>query len=239
MSNTLSETTILVPFDASDPGEPSPALVDLLSPHRVVVLGYYPVPDQSSTDQLRDEFGDEANEAAAEIASRFADRGAGADSVVVFTHDRSKTIDRIAAEHGVDAVLTEGPIGEELEQIFVPLRGDGNLESIVSFLEALLTQSTATVTLFNVPEDDEEDARGEFLLRGAQDRLLEAGVDPERVTWEQKRSGSPGAAIVEAAEAYDLIVTGETEPSLRERLLGDVTDRIITQSSHPVLVVRN
>lgn len=92
------------------------------------------MPDQSSTDQLRDQFGEEATAAVEEIAATFAESGAGADSKVVFTHDRFDTIDNVA-------------------------------------------------------------------------------------------------------EGYDLLVVGETKPSLRDRLLGVVANRVIDDMPRPVLIV--
>jgi hypothetical protein len=102
MTQSVSEATILVPIDASDPGKPSAALVELLSPHSVVVLGYYPVPDQSSTDQLRSQFGEEAEAKLASIRDRFSKAGADTECTLVFTKDRSKT-DRVATETGTIA----------------------------------------------------------------------------------------------------------------------------------------
>lgn len=238
MAPTLSEPTILVPFDASDPDPPSPSLVELLGAHRVVALGYWPVPDQSSTDQLRTEYGDEAERVTDEVAARFAAGGAGADAVVAFTHDRSETISRVAAARDADAVLTPGAIEGDVERVLAPIRGEGNLERIVSFLEALLRGSDAALTLLNVPEDDGDD-RGEFLLRGVRDRLVADGIDADRVGWRREPAASAGDAIVDAAADHDVVVVGETEPSLRERLLGDVSDRVIEATPRPVLVVRS
>lgn len=240
MTESISEPTILVPIDASDPGEVPQALVDLLSPHRLIVLGYYPVPDQTATDQSRDQFGDEATEATEAIADRFAEQGAGAESVVVFTHDRSKTIDNVAAEYEVDAVLTTGRVGDFLDRILVPLRGDENLDRILGFLGVLLCDSDATATILNVAEGEEEASRGELLVRGACDRLTdEEGIDPGRLDWREERGSSPADTISETAQEYDLLVVGESEPSLTERILGDVTDKVIDQSSDPLLIVRN
>ncbi len=241
MSETVSDPMILVPVDASDPGGPSEALVELLSPHRLVVLGYYPVPDQTATDQARSQFGDEATEATEVIADRFAGQGSGADSVVVFTHDRSSTIDSIAAEYDVDAVLTAGHIGDTLDRILVPLRGDDNLDRILGFVGVLLRESDATATIFHVSESDEAASRGELLVRGACDRLEEReGVGPDRVDWRQEAgSGSVTSTISEVAAEYDLLVVGETKPSLTERIVGEVTSRVIEQSSDPLLVVRD
>jgi len=239
MSQRRGETTILVPIDASDPESPSEALVELLGPHAVVILGYYPVPDQSSSDQLRSQFGAQCEAELDEIAARFAEGGATVESVLVFTKDRTKTIDRIAEKHDVDAVLTTQPVEEQLERILVPMRGDETLDSILEFVEQLLGESDATATLFNVATSEDDASKGELIVRGACDRLEEDGIDPERITWEQTQADTASSAIVAAADAYDLLVVGETKPSLRERLLGSVTNTVIDDSPRPVLIVRN
>lgn len=239
MSQNESETIILVPVDTSDPGEQSAALIDLLSPHSVVILGYYPVPDQSASEQLRSQFGEEAESELVDITDRFAEAGADTESVLVFTKDRSKSIDRVAEEYAVDAVLTIEPLGETLEDILVPIRGDENLDQILDFLGTLLCESEANATIFNVAETDDEASQGELIVRGAIDRLEERGIDPDRVDWQQERDDSPAATIIEAAERFDLLVVGESEPSLTERILGKVTNRILDESPRPVLIVRN
>lgn len=240
MSNTVSGPTVLVPIDASDPEDPSRALVELLSPYQLVVLGYYPVADQTATDQARNQFGKEATDATEAIADRFAERGAGAEPVVVFTHDWSKTIDNVAADHEADAVLTPGRVGDTLDRILVPLRGDNNLDRILGFVGILLRESDATATIFNVAESDEEVSRGELLVRGASDRLSETeGVETDRLDWRQERANSATDGIIEAAADYDMLIVGESKPSLTERILGDVTDGVIEQSPVPLLIVRD
>jgi nucleotide-binding universal stress UspA family protein len=240
MSANVDQPTILVPVDASDPQEPPRALVELLSPHQLVVLGYYPVPDQASTDQSRSQFGSEATEATEAIADHFAEKGGGAEPVVVFTHDRSQTIDNVAAEYEADAVLTAGDVGDRLDRLLVPLRGDDNLDRILGFVGVLLRESQATATVFNVAESDEAASRGELLVRGACDRLEEReGIEPGRIDWREETNSSPTDAIIDAATEYDMLVVGESEPSLTERILGDVTSQVINQSSDPLLIVRD
>ena len=117
MPETVSQPTILVPIDASDLDVPSEALVELLSPHQLVILGYYPVPNQTATEQAREQFEAEATDATEAAADRLAEQGAEVKSVVVFTHDRSKTVDTAAAECDADAVLTAGAVGDVLDRI--------------------------------------------------------------------------------------------------------------------------
>lgn len=233
-----STVKILVSVNAKEPNTPSPGLRDLLSNHSLVLLGYWQVPDQSTTSQVRKQFNDEATEAVAELAAEFEADGALVESEVVFTHDWYDTVDSAAAEHDVDAMLTADPFKTDLERILIPLRGDANLERIVALIGLLLRGSEASATLFNVAEDETEAQTSEFILRGAADRLEEEGIDPDRLDWKQTRDTSPEAAIVAAAEDYDLVVVGESEPSLRERILGRITNQILRNSPAPVLVVR-
>jgi len=233
------ESTVLIPVDAADPDTLPVGLVDVLSPLHVVVLGYYLVPSQASPEQLRADNDEQATAATEAAASQFADRGAAVDSVVVFTHDHAETIDHIAAEYGVDAVLTPGDSDEGLTRLLVPVRGDENLERIISVVADLIAESDATATLYNVAESDEAASHGEFLLRGACDRLAEIGIDPDRVDWQVDQRGSPGDAIVETAKGYDMLVVGESEPSLRERIFGRMTGQLVDRVRRPVLVVRD
>jgi len=232
-------STVLIPINAAEAENLPVALVELLAPLRVVVLGYYPVPDQASPDQLRSTHEDEATAATEDAVAQFADRGAAVESVVVFTHDRSETVDHIAIDYDVDAVLTPGDCNEKLTRVLVALRGDENLDGIISFLTDLVRERDTTATLYNVAKSDDEASRGELLLRGACDRLAENGVDPDRVQWQLDRGSPPEEGIVAAAEEYDMLVVGESEPSLRERIFGRTTGRVVDRVTRPVLVVRD
>jgi nucleotide-binding universal stress UspA family protein len=75
---------------------------------------------------------------------------------------------------------------------------------------------------------------------GVCDRLKERkGITPAPIDWRQERDSSAANAVSETAADYDLLVAGESEPSLTERVLGDVTNRVADRLSDPLLVVRN
>ncbi|ESS11279.1 MAG: universal stress protein UspA related nucleotide-binding protein [uncultured archaeon A07HR60] len=238
MGDSFTTPTIVVPVDATESIGPPPAVLEFLSPHRVVVLGYYMVPSQASPEQLRRSHEQEAIAVTDEIAEQFDSRGADTESVVVFTHDRSETIDRVASESDADAVLTAGSVEGSFERVFVPLRGDRNIEPIVGFVGRLLANSDAEVTLFTV-NGSEEAAGTEFRLRGAEERLVEDGVDSERITVRRENAPRPDQAILAASRQADLLIVGESEPSLRERIFGVVTNSLVGKSNKPVLVVRS
>jgi nucleotide-binding universal stress UspA family protein len=232
------DSTVLVPVDTSEDNPLAHSLVDLCRSVDVVLLGYYPVPDQVAPAQLRRDHESDAAATLDETADVFRASDIETTETLVFTHDREETIDRVAAEHDCDAVLTLGEV-EQVEQVLVPVRGETNLERIVSLLVSVVGTSHASITVFHSVLDDRDPSHGEFLVRGVVDRLDEAGIDRERIDWHLSEEASPNDEIVALAPSYDLLVLGETKPSLRERILGTVPSRVVEDVNNPAFVVRD
>jgi len=236
---SLTDTpTLLVPVDVSTDALPSDGLTDFLAGIDVVLLGYFPVPDQSLPAQLKLNRSDEASERLNRIKERVqASNVAGSvETELVFTHDRQDPIDRVAEERACDGVLIPGETGS-VERILVPLRGDRNLDRILSFAGAVARHNGASITLFHAVTDGDED--GEALLATAAEQLTAGGLDDGQISRQLSEGGDSYAQIVEKGAAFDLIVLGETEPSLRERIFGSIPAKITEQTDCPVVVVRD
>lgn len=232
------DSSILVPIDVSAREAPDRAILELLRPVDVVVLGYYPVPQQTAPAHLKDQHEDEAVERLERIVDEFSATDHEVTDVLVFTKDQQDTIDRVADQNGCDAVFVPGEF-DAVERVLVPLRGDVNLDRIISLVGDLVRATDASVTLFHsVPEGDDP-SQGEYVLRGAADRLSEAGVDRERIDWQLSEGDDARSAIVQLATDYDLLILGETEPSLRDRIMGTVLSSIIDAVETPAIVVRD
>ena len=232
------DPTVLVPVDVSEDRTPPAGILDLLGAVDVVLLGYYPVPSQAAPAQIRAQHGSEAAERLDAVKQALVAR---ADTVVDelhYTHDRQETIDRVAAEYGCDAVLRLGP-ADVVDRILVPLRGDSNVDNILGLVAALLEAGDASVTLFHALDEDGDREYGETLLSDAVDQLRADGVDSDRIDRELSEAEDAGADIVDRAGEFDVVIIGETEPSLRERILGVVPRLTITETEIPVFVVRS
>jgi nucleotide-binding universal stress UspA family protein len=233
----IDDPTILVPIDASDPQEPPLDLVDLLEPLRVVVLGYYPVPDQAAPDQIQQEYEDEAKAAMEPTVRMFAEQGTDVESVLVFTRDRVQSIDRVANEFDCDAVLVPGEV-ERLDRVLVSLKDETNMFRVLAVVGLLMEAGDPEVTLFHAESIEKGSAKSELYLRGATDWLRERGLDRERITWEEPTEETQDSDLLDLAAEHDFVVTGEYEPGLRERVIGDMPNRIRNRTGRPVLVVR-
>lgn len=230
----IEELTVLVPVDISEPDPPRLGVLDDLRPLAVILLGYFPVPDQAEPSLIKHEYEDEASARLDAIAEGRTD----VTEVLVFTHDREATIDRVADQYDCDVVLTAGDT-DHLDRILVPIRGDANLERIVSVVAALLRACDATATFFHAVDEHTDRSQAEFLLRGTTERVTDYEIDEDRVDWAIAEGEEAHSAIIDKAAAYDLVVLGETEPSLRERIIGSVLTRIIDTIEKPVLIVRD
>lgn len=228
---------VLVPVEVlEDTPEPSET-TRMVGSVDVVVLGYYHVPEQTPPGQMRMQYEDEAREELEAFADRYRETGADVTPRLVFTHDPAKTFARTSNEEGCNAILLPRP-AESMQRLMVPIRGEANLSRLVHVTARLLRDNDVEVMLLHVREEDEEGDAGELLLRGAREQLVDEGVDPERIHTEVKAAEHGLEAVIEAAQAYDGLVLGETEPSLRDIVLGEAHERIAEGYAGPILVVR-
>lgn len=232
------KATILIDVELPDPAPVPPPLRALMSALKVILVGWYAVPDQTSPAQARDQFEDEAQEALDRVAETFRDSGAEVQTHVVFTGNQLDTIERISAEQDCDAVLIANPI-EHLERILVPLRGLHNAERIAHFVADLVKDGTTDVTLLHILEEEEEKAAiEEDVLDKVSSMAVEKGIDAGLIRLRIEVADDPGDAIIDIAKEYDVVVIGETEPSVRAVIFGSVPEQIAQEAEVPVMVVR-
>jgi nucleotide-binding universal stress UspA family protein len=228
---------VLVPFELPDSDPVPPVLVDTLETIEVVALGHYGLPEQTPPSAGRDQFGADAAAELDDLAQPFEDTGVTVTTRLVFGKARTKTIDRIAVEEDCDVILTPGR-AEAIERIAVPLRGEENLDRIISFVGELLSATDASVTVFHESEASDR-IPGERILADAADRLIETGVTPDRITQQLSRDEDVARGIVALGADFDVLILGETEPSLRNRILGTVPAQVTADTDDPAFVVRN
>lgn len=228
---------VLVPLELPDADRVPPALVEILAPMEVVVLGHYGLPEQTPPTAARDQFEPDAQAELDDIARPFEEAGVAVTRRLVFGKAREKTIDRVAIEEDCDVILTPGRT-DAVDRLVVPLRGTGNFDRILSFVGELLTAADASVTLFHAGSDSDR-RPGDEILAAATDRLVASGVDPDRIDQRLSENEDIGGSIVDIGRTSDLLVLGETEPSLRDRIFGRVPAQVTAETDRPAFVVRN
>jgi nucleotide-binding universal stress UspA family protein len=209
-------------------------LARLLTPVEVVVLGYHAVPDQTSPDQMRQQFEKQANKSLDWMIETIHEAGGSASKRLVFSHDPEESIDRVAAAVGATALVDINPVGE-VESLLVPLRGDMDADRITEFVAALRADRDVDVTLFAAARSESREA-AEALVATAQERLRAYGIPTDAIRTEYRTTHSPVQAIVKAAVEHDVVILGEREPDWRSLVFGDLAEQVADESLGPVVV---
>lgn len=234
----MNKATILIDVELPDPQPIAPVLRELMGALKVILVGWYRVPEQTSPAQAKDQFEDEVRRVLDRIGETFRSGGTEVQTHLVFTGNELDTVERISAEEDCDAVLIPKPV-DHLERILVPLRGVHNADRIARFTADLVQDGTTDITLLHVLEEDErEDAVKEDILGKVSAMMTRAGINAGLIRMRLKTADDPGKSIVTFARDYDLVVIGETEPSIRDVLFGTVSEQIAHEANLPVMVVR-
>jgi len=229
--------SVLVPLEVLE-GESIPnGTPELLANARVVLLGYHTLPDQTATEQAREQFGETAMSKLDEFAEQLAAAGADVQMRLVFTHDEETTIDRLIYEHDCLAVLVSNST-EGVESVLVALRGTVGVGRNTRLVAGLFADSDVAVTLYHVLGGDESPADGESFLNGVKADLVERGVDPDRIETTIEAEDVPIDAIASRAESHDAVVMGETDPSVTTFVFGMPSEQVAERFLGPVLVVQ-
>lgn len=226
-------------YGVSDSDHLGTSVIEFFTPTKVVVLGYWPVPDQSSPQQLREQFEDEARQSLEVISQPLKDQGVEVTTELSFTKDRDHLIDRVANAHGCQSVLSPGTLRSiPPESVLVLLKSDSDLDRIVETLGTLFAGSDVDILLFHALESEDDPDSTEYMLHGVADRLADRGIDPDRIRWEQSDRGSRVDTIVSEVSDHDLVVLSESQPTVRERVFGPVQSAITDQTDRPSLTIR-
>ena len=228
---------VLVPLAVLDGESLAPALVEALSTVPVELVGYHALPEQTPPGQARMQFEERMEGELADLVTVFEDAGGRVETRMVFTHEPEQTFERVAVEASCDAVLLNNP-ATEVEDVLVPLRGEVNVERVIALVASVLEATEADATLYHVADSDEEREAGHDLVNRAKAALVEGGIAADRVREEIVVSETPIKTLVATASEYDLVVMGESKPSVRELFFGEVSEQVASQSVTPALVVR-
>jgi len=229
--------SVLIPIRVLE-GESIPdGVPTLLSDANVVLLGYHVIPEQTAPGQAKMQFEERATARLDELEALFEDAGATVNRRLVFTHQAQKTINRLSHEEDCLAVLIPDTVAE-MDDVLVAVRGTVGIDRLARLVDGVFAGTGATVTLYHVAREGESDADAQTLLDGLADRLTDNGFDDDRIETRIEREQDPVDAIIDATVDFDVLVMGESDPTLATFVFGLPVDQVAEQFLGPVFVVQ-
>ena len=229
--------TVLVPVRVLA-GESLPEGVpELLSNAHVVLLGYHVIPEQTAPGQARMQFEEQAVKRLDEFEAILEAAGATVDRRLVFTHEAQQTINRTILENDCLAVLVPDATPRP-EDVLVPVRGTVGADRLARVVAGLFADTDVTVTLYHVAAGEGTDEDAQLVLDAVSDHLTDLGVDPAAIDTRVERDRDAVDAITALSGDFDVVVMGETDPTLATFVFGMPADQVAERFLGPVLVVQ-
>lgn len=122
--------------------------------------------------------------------------------------------------------------------MLVAIRGAVGIDRLARVVAGVFGAMDASITLYHVAEAEETDEDIGTLLDWIVERLGDLGVDESRIETRVERDQGPLDPIADAAETFDAVVMGETDPSLVTFVFGMPADQVADRFLGPVLVVQ-
>ncbi|MFB6101311.1 MAG: universal stress protein [Haloplanus sp.] len=228
---------VLVPVRVLE-GESVPsALIETLAPVPIVLLGYHVVPEQTAPGQARLQFEERARTELDDLRDSVDAAGGSVETRLVFTHDATTTIERVAVEEDAGSILLSNP-APAVDRVLVALSAAINLDRIAGVVSLLVADTGLPVTLYHATASAADRDAAADLLSDFGSRLVDRGVDAAAITTRVDVTETPERDVIAVASEFDLVVVGESEPELLDRVFGDFPQRLADESLTPTLVVR-
>lgn len=231
------EPTILVPIDVHGEASLPSGTAALLANAHVVLLGYHEIPEQTATEQAREQLGEPAMATLERLEETLTDAGAAVETRLVFTHEAATTIDRIIYEHDCLAVLVPNAVSR-VDNVLLTVRGLVGLDRNTTLVAGLFADREVGVTVYHGRGADESAAEARGVVTETERALVDRGMKPDAIETVIEETDEPVAAIVQQAADHDVVVMGETNPSVTTVVFGMPADRVAEQFQGPVLVVQ-
>jgi hypothetical protein len=215
----FQETTrVLLPVELPEHDPISPWLIDFLTPLNVILAGLYVVKDQTSPEQAREQFSEDAKGELEELTEQFREAGVDVRNELIFTPDVVQSVDRLKEQFEIDVIVTARPI-EEVNNVLAVFTPDIDYDRIIDCVIDLLRHDDASTRLLYACQEEGEQEEKSVLLDGVKNRLVDGGVDEERVSTTTLVTDEPVEQTVEQARDFDVVIIDEDEEKLYDALL--------------------
>lgn len=228
---------ILIYVDCSEDIEYERIPIELFSSLDVILLGIYPVSDQATPEQTRDNFGGKAEETVQLAVDHFSLSDVDPETMVKFTSEPVETMNDVASDSDCDAILTPGEF-DGLERILIPVKGTEDAGAMTTFICDLLEGSPKNVTLVGFVTDEAEEPDHHSHLEQFEDDLVSGGLEDGKIEIRTKIVDDVEHALIKEIDQYDLAILGESEPELRDVVVGNVHENVLDSTVVPLITIR-
>jgi nucleotide-binding universal stress UspA family protein len=234
----MEHPTVLVFVEFPNPEVPTGGFLNHFRYPDAELVGFYHLDDSESIDEARAEYEDEFTTELKRLAEQFEQRGIRTEFELLFNHDRIGARQRIVERDDIDATLLPGA-ANTLGNVLVGSRDLRNADKKAPLLDIVDQEDLISIDVVHIvdPDDPEGETEGKHILKQATSMFTDAGFPRVRIGRELRTGTDVAFELSQAARGYELVVLGETERDIGDRIFGPVGKYIVEKQGVPVLIV--
>jgi len=220
---------ILIPIEVLKEESMPEGIIDLLKDTEVTLLGIHDIPEQTAASQASMQYKERIESILRNIKSRFVESGVKTETRQVFTHNKEKTIERIEEEEDIDATLLLNPM-QTHKKILIIYRYKENLKKAGELINQMGLNKSIVGLMLVEPEDTTLDQGVSILMN--------TGIKQESIKERIKtRREDIVKEIENQSSEYGLIFIGKVGKSIKETILGNISEKIKKATYGPVILL--
>lgn len=235
----MEHPNVLVFVEFPDPKFPTTGFLNNLAYPDVKLVGFYHLDEEESVQEAQTEYEEEFTAELQKQAEKFEERGVRTEYDLIFNHDRIEARQRVAQKDDIDAILIPGR-AYTLGKVLIASSHAQNAEKkVTTLLNFVNRDDLIRVDLIHIadPDDPEGEDEGEKILKEVMSILKDEDIPPHQINREVRTGTDVAFELNKAARSYDLVVMGETQPDIGDKIFGPASEYIVEERDVPVLTI--
>ena len=234
----LIHPRVLIPVDITAEKKRLPeSVLKALPLSGLLLLGFRDTPEQSPSEQSEEEFGNTAEERLEAIRKQLEEAGVNYDAEWLFSDRIAEQFKEVIQEEELRFILMLKP-ASKIEQLLVPLYHPSQVnKALTTALYNIKSNRPLGIKILLYGKEGDGSSRQADLKQAMERHLQNVGIGSAE--YEEKRlpDPAPGNIFRDLAEAGDLILWAEAEPSERSLILDMILEKNSTDTASPCLVL--
>ena len=215
---------VLIPIDISKSKKELPLEILASIPvSKVLLVGYQETPEQSRSDQSKQQYDEAGNKKLSAVLDRFKEASVEVDKKFVFNHNVINQIEQVIKDEEPRFILKLKPFNQ-IEQIVIPIYIDSQISKDLSTTIYKINSSAPKSVKVVIFESASEDHTYQSLRESVREQFTTLNIAVHSTEVYDLEDLSPKEYIKSKVQSYDLILWSEAQTEnhdLRFDLISD------------------
>ena len=231
--------SVLIPVDISEPKKDLPKeMLKAIPISRMLLLGYLETPEQSESEQSKEEFTEKGKEKMEDIIQELQEAAANFDNELIFGTEVKDQIRQVIEEEDFEFILKLEPVAN-LSALVIPIHDKKQINTKLStIIYKIKDQRPVAIKVVLVKSDEDDDLNETQIKTALEHQLNRVNLRIDDYTVMEEKSGWPEELFSNFGR-NELIIWSEADPSHRDSYLDILLKFDKSEDATPAIMIFN